>query len=70
MFLLKVHHDIKNGSIRLQKEERFQEEFKSEISEVLKGNLIHKSDIQKKNTIKNVKKVYNGREKVTNFSND
>ena len=48
MFILKVHHDIKNGSIRLQKEERFQEEFKSEISEVLKGNLIHKSDIQKK----------------------
>ena len=70
MFILKVHHDIKNGSIRLQKEERFQEEFKSEISKVLKGNLIHKSDIQKKNTIKNVKKVYNGREKVTNFSND
>ena len=48
LFILKVHHDIKNGRISLQKEEKIQEEFKSEISEVLKGNLINKSDIQKK----------------------
>ena len=36
---------MKNGRISLQKEEKFQEEFRSELSEVLKENPNYKSDI-------------------------
>ena len=61
-----IIYDIKNGRISLQKEEKIQEEFRSELHEILKGNPNYKSDIQK-STRKNIKKLYNGREKVLNF---
>ena len=41
-------------------------EFRSELNEILKGNLNYKSKYQV-STIKNIKKVYNGLEKVFNF---
>ena len=43
-------------------------EFKSELNEILKGNLNYKSKYQV-STIKNIKKLYNGLEKVRNFLN-
>ena len=46
-----------------------QEEFRLELNEILKGNQNYKSKDQI-STIKNIKKLYNGREKVLNFYND
>ena len=40
---LVVYNDIKNGQINLQKKEKIQEEFKSELSGILKGNPNYKS---------------------------
>ena len=51
-----VYNDIKNGRISLQKEEKIQEEFRSEVNEILKGNPHYKSDIRE-STIKNIKKA-------------
>ena len=38
-----VYTDIKNDQINLKKEETIQKKFKSELSEILKGNLNYKS---------------------------
>ena len=51
-----VYNDIKNGRISLQKEEKIQEEFRSEVNEIFKGNPHYKSDIRE-STIKNIKKA-------------
>ena len=64
-----VYNDIKNGRTSLQEEEKIEEEFQSELNEILKGNLNHKSDIQN-NAIKNIRRLYNGQEKNSNFYND
>ena len=61
-----IYNDIKNGRISLQKEENIQEEFSSKLNEILKGNLNYKSKDQI-NTIKNIKKLYDGPGKVLNF---
>ena len=37
-----INNDIKNGRIVLEKEEKIQKEFWSELNEVLKGNLNYK----------------------------
>ena len=63
-----IYNDIKNGRISLQKEENIQEEFSSKLNEILKGNLNYKSKDQI-NTIKNIKKFYDGPGKVLNFFN-
>ena len=72
-----IYIDIKNGRISLQKEgkiknnfdqsfterEKIQEEFRSELNKISKGNPNYKSADQI-NTIKNIKKLYyNGRRK-------
>ena len=64
-----IIYDIRNGRISLQKKEKIQEEFWSELNEILKVNQNYKSKDQI-NTIKNIKKLYNGPEKVLNFYND
>ena len=46
-----------------------QEEFRLELNEILKGNQNYKSKDQI-STIKNIRKLDNGREKVLNFYND
>ena len=61
-----MYKDIKNGRISLQKEEKIQEVFRSELNEMLKGNPNYKSEDQI-SAIKNIRKLYNGREKVTKF---
>ena len=44
-----MYNDIKNDRLSLQKEEKIQEEFGSELSEILKVNLNYKSkEINKK----------------------
>ena len=45
---------------------KIQEEFQSELNEILKGNPNYKSKDQL-NTIKNIKKLYDGREKFLIF---
>ena len=66
---LTIHNDIKNGRIKLQKEETIQEESLLELNKILKRTLGYKSKDQV-NAIKNIKKFYNGREKVIKFYND
>ena len=61
-----MYSDIKSGRITLQEDEKIKEEFRSQLNEILKGNPNCKSK-EEINTIKNIKKVHNGREKVLNF---
>ena len=61
-----MYSDIKSGRITLQEDEKIKEEFRSQLNEILKGNPNYKSK-EEINTIKNIKKVHNGRGKVLNF---
>ena len=61
-----MYSDIKSGRISLQEDEKIKEEFRSQLNEILKGNPNYKSK-EEINTIKNIKKVHNGRKKVLNF---
>ena len=61
-----MYSDIKSGRISLQEDEKIKEEFRSQLNEILKGNPNYKSK-EEINTIKNIKKVHNGRGKVLNF---
>ena len=61
-----MYSDIKSGRITLQEDEKIKEEFRSQLNEILKGNPNYKSK-EEINTIKNIKKDHNGREKVLNF---
>ena len=61
-----MYSDINSGRISLQEDEKIKEEFRSQLNEILKGNPNYKSK-EEINTIKNIKKVHNGREKVLNF---
>ena len=64
-----IYNDIKNGRITLQKEEKIQEKFRTELNEIVKGSPNYKSkDLI--NIIKKVKKLYNEREEVLDFYND
>ena len=64
-----MYNDIKNDRISLQKEEKIQDKFWSELNKILKGNPNYKSEDQI-SIMNNIKKLYNGREKVLNFYND
>ena len=55
---LKIYNDTKNGRISLQKEES-----NLGVHKILKGNAVHRSEDQI-SAIKNIKKLYNEREKV------
>ena len=61
-----MYSDINSGRISLQEDEKIKEEFRSQLNEILKGNPNYKSK-EEINTIKNIKKVHNGRGKVLNF---
>ena len=41
-----IYNNIKNGQISLQKEEKVQEEFWTELNKISKENLIYKSEDQ------------------------
>ena len=53
----------------MQKEEKIQEKFELELIERLKGNQDYKSEDQI-SAIKNIKNLYNEREKVIKFYSD
>ena len=53
----------------LQKEQNIQEKCKLELNKILKGNPDHRSE-DWINAIKNIRKLYNGREKFNTFYND
>ena len=61
-----MYSDINSGRISLQEDEKIKEEFRSQLNEILKGNPNYKSK-EEINTIKNIKKIHNGRGKVLNF---
>ena len=61
-----MYSGINSGRISLQEDEKIKEEFRSQLNEILKGNPNYKSK-EEINTIKNIKKVHNGRGKVLNF---
>ena len=54
---------MKNGNIYQQKIEEDQKQFKSKLKKITTGNLKHKSKDQL-GTIKNIKNLYNLRDKV------
>ena len=66
---LVIYNNITNSRITLQKEEKIQEEYKSEVNEILKGNPNYKSKHQT-SAIENIKKLDNRREKVIKFYNE
>ena len=66
---LVIYNDIKNARINLQKEEKIQDESQSELNEILNGNPNYKSEDQI-STIKKIKTIYNGQQKLIKFYND
>ena len=66
---LHIFKGIKNGNILLQKAEKEQEQFKSNLVEITEGNPKHKSKDQL-DVIKNAKNLYDSRQKVINLFND
>ena len=66
---LVLYNNITNSQITLQKEEKIQEEYESEVNEILKANLNYKSKYQT-SAIENIKKLDNEREKVIKFYNE
>ena len=65
--LLGFYKNIKEGHITLEKSEEKQKEFKSEINEIVKRS---KKSEDQKNAIKNIKILYESREKVVKLFND
>ena len=61
--------DIFDGNIKLAKAEEDQEQFKSDLNEMRRGNPKKKSADQIK-TIENIKNIYNSRQKVFDLFND
>ena len=64
---LTLYNYIKNGYINITKAEEIQE--KSDLNEITKEKSKRKSEEQK-SAIKNIKRLYKGREKVFIFYND
>ena len=69
---LMLYNYIKNGYINITKTEEFQEKFKSDLNEITKKNWSanQKKSEEQKSAIKNIKRLYEGREKVFIFYND
>ena len=64
-----TYNQIKNGKKTLQQVEEEQKYFKKDLKEIKSGNLDHKSEKQLY-TIKNVKNLYDSRQKIINLLND
>ena len=58
-----------NGDTTIEKTEKDQNQFKSKLNEITTGNPRHKS-IKQLDIIKNVKNLYNSRQKVIDLLND
>ena len=64
-----IYNEIKNGNISIEKIEEDQKQFKSKLNEINTGNSKHKSK-DHLNTIKNIKNLYNSRDKVIQLYNE
>ena len=64
-----TYNQLKNGEKTLQQVEEEQKKIKSELNEITSGNPKHKNEEQSY-TIKNVKNLYDSREKIINLLND
>ena len=64
-----VYNQLKNGEKTLQQTEKEQKDFKKELNETTSGNQSHKSNNQLY-VIKNVKDLYDSRQKIINLLND
>ena len=64
-----IYDQLKNGNISLQQVENQQKDFRKELSEITSGNPRYKSNIQLY-VIKNVKNLYNSRQKIIDLLND
>ena len=58
---------IKNGDITLQQLEKKQDDFKSKLGLIKLGNPKYKNEKQK-NTIENIKNLYNSKQKLLIYS--
>ena len=64
-----TYNQLKNGEKTLKQVEEDQKKIKSELNEITSGNPKHKNEEQSY-TIKNVKNLYDSREKIINLLND
>ena len=64
-----IYGHIKNGDTTLQQVEKQQKDFKKELNEITSGNPKHKSNNQLY-VIKNVKNLYDSRQKIIDLLND
>ena len=64
-----TYDQLKNDETALQQVEKQQKDFKRELNEITSGNPNHKSDNQLY-VIKNVKNLYDSRQKIINLLND
>ena len=67
--LIHIYNEIKNGNILIEKIAKDQKQFKSKLNEINTKNPKHKSKDQLDAT-KNIKNLYNSRQKVINLFND
>ena len=58
-----IYNEITNDNISIEKIEEDQKQFKYKLNEITTGNIKHKSRDQF-DTIKNIKNLYNSRDKV------
>ena len=64
-----IYGHMKNGDTTLQQVEKQQKDFKKELNEITSGNPSHKSNNQLY-VIKNVRNLYDSRQKIINLLND
>ena len=64
-----TYNQLNNGDISLQQVEKQQKDFKKELNEITLGNPKHKSSSQLY-AIKNIKNLYNSRQKIIDLLND
>ena len=64
-----IYSEIKNGNISIEKNEEDQKQFKTKLNEITKGNSKDWSKDQL-DTAKNIKNLYNLRDKVIKLYND
>ena len=66
---LNIYNKIKKGNISIKKTEEDQKKFNSNLSKITTGNPKYRKE-DRLNTIKNIKNLYNKREKVIKWFND
>ena len=65
---MQIFNELKNGNTSSKKEKEDQKNVKSNLGEVTSGDPKYKSDSQS-NAIKNIKSIYNSRQRVIDLFN-